>query len=57
MLCGAGQWAPAAVPRVSHGVHDRALYSGLSGLQRGGLSLRLRNGNRTYKDFYNGKIP
>ena len=57
MLCGAGEWAPAAVPRVSHGVHDRALYSGLSGLQRGGHSLRLRNGTRTDKDLYNDKIP
>ncbi len=55
MLCGAGEWAPAALPRVSHGVHDRALYSGLSGLQRGGHSLRLRNGNRTDKDLYNDK--
>ncbi len=58
MLCGAGEWAPAAVPRVSHGVHDRALYSGLSGLQRGGHSVRLRNGTRTNMDLYNDKkIP
>jgi hypothetical protein len=56
MLCGAGQCASAALPRVSHGVHDRALCSGLSGLQRGGHSLRPRNGNRTDKDYYNGKI-
>jgi len=57
MLCGAGQWAPAALPRVSNGVHDSALYSRLSGLQRGRHSLRLRNGNRTDEDFYNDKIP